>query len=76
MFDEDWWKIEGGVCGQQNMVFSLSLRYGSDCISGKNSDGTTLNQILAQPSYSRYAFHDSTTFSNVPSRIKGVIPEH
>ena len=52
---EDWWKIEGGVSGKRNTIFSLSLRYGGDHKSGKNSDGTTLNQISAQRGYSQYA---------------------
>ena len=43
MFGEDWWKIEGGTSGRRNRIFSLSLRYGDNCKSGKNSDGKTLN---------------------------------
>ena len=54
-FSEDWWKVEGGVSAPRNTLFSLSLRYGDDCNSGKNLDRTTLNQISAQPCYSRYA---------------------
>ena len=47
-FGEDWWLMEGGVCEQRNMIFSLSLRYGGNRKSSKNPDGTVLNLIWAQ----------------------------
>ena len=46
-FGEGWWKVEG-VSGERNTIFSLSLRYGGNRKSGKNSNGMTLNQISAQ----------------------------
>ena len=43
--------------------FLISLRYGGDCISGKNSDRMTLNQIfdhatLTTPLHNPIMFHD------------------
>ena len=68
-FGEDWWKIEGGVSGQCNTIFSLSLRYGGDRKSGKNMKGTTLNQILARQGTHTTPCRNTSKFHDVPSGI-------
>ena len=71
-FGEDWWKIEGGVSGQQNMIFSLSFRYGGDCKSGKNSDGTTLNQIWLGEVTHTTPLRNPTVFRDILSKAEEV----
>ena len=74
-FGEDWWKIEGGISGQQNSIFFLSFRYGGDSKSGKNSDGTTINQIWLSEVTHTTPLRNPTAFRDILSRTEGVYPE-